>query len=153
MDIYEKLEQMQLTLPPVPPEGGTYSPTKRLNGTSVFVSGCGPVIDGPVRGRLGKDVSVEAGQDYARNCMLNVLSVLQAGIGDLRKIKSVAKILTFVQCTEDFEQQASVANGGTQLLVDLLGASVGLPARSAIGVYALPGGIPVETEAIFEIAE
>ena len=96
-------------------------------------------------------MTVEQGQVYARSCMLNVLAALEKEIGDLRRVKNVVKITTFVQSADTFHDQPAVANGGTRLLMDLFGETVGLPSRSAIGVNALPGDIPVETEALFEV--
>ena len=92
---------------------------------------------------------MEEGQACARDCMLNVLAVLQAAVGDLNKVTPI-KILTFVAGTDSFDSQPQVANGGSELLLALFGD---VPARSAIGVNALPGDIPVETEAIFEVKE
>lgn len=151
MNVYEKLQEMNITLPPAPPRGGMYTSCKAFGQGLYYVSGCGPVIDQPIAGCLGREFDVPQGQEYARNCMLNVLAVLQATIGDLNKVKSVVKITTFVQSTDDFHDQPAVANGGTQLLKDLFGEEVGLPSRSAIGTNALPGSIPVETEALFEV--
>ena len=142
---------MNLTLPKAPAKGGVYTPCKQFAGNLIYVSGCGPILDKPVTGKLGKEFTIEEGQKYSRDCMLNILAVVQDKIGDLNKIKNVVKILTFVAGTEDFASQPAVANGGSQLLVDLFGAEAGAPTRSAIGVNALPGNIPVETEAIFEI--
>ena len=85
--------------------------------------------------------------------MLNVLAVLQDRIGDLNKVNQVVKILVYVASDDDFYEQPYVANGGSQLLVDLFGEEVGAPTRSAVGMNVLPGNIPVETEAIFEIEE
>lgn len=152
MDIYEKLRELGLELPPAPPRGGMYTSCKAFGPGLYYVSGCGPVVGEPVTGCLGRDLTVEQGQVYARNCMLNVLAVLQATIGDLNKVRSVVKITTFVESADDFHDQPAVANGGTQLLKDLFGEEIGLPSRSAIGVNALPGDIPVETEALFEVA-
>ena len=84
--------------------------------------------------------------------MLNVLAVLQDKIGDLNRVKRAIKILTFVASADTFYEQPAVANGGSELLLQLLGQE-NVPARSAIGVNVLPGNIPVETEAIFEIEE
>ena len=84
--------------------------------------------------------------------MLNVLSVLESEIGDLNKVKQPVKILTFVASDNSFYEQPFVANGGSQLLVDLFGIEKA-PSRSAIGINVLPGNIPVETEAIFELTE
>jgi enamine deaminase RidA (YjgF/YER057c/UK114 family) len=153
MDVYEQMKERGIVLPKAPPKGGVYSQAKQFGKGLVYVSGCGPVLDAPVKGKLGKDFDIPAGQDAARNCMLNVLAVLEANIGDLRRVKNCVKILTFVSSADDFYDQPAVANGGSQLLVDIFGAEMGAPARSAIGVNALPGNIPVETEALFEIEE
>jgi enamine deaminase RidA (YjgF/YER057c/UK114 family) len=146
-----KLKEMGLTLPEPPAKGGVYSPAKRFAGSLIYISGCGPVIDKPVTGKLGEDVTVEDGFVHARNSMLNVLAVLKREIGDLDKVKSAVKVTCFVASADDFYSQPQVANGGTQLLIDLFGQEAGAPTRSAIGLNVLPGNIPVETEAIFEV--
>ena len=151
MDIYEKMKELGVELPPAPPKGGLYVSCKQFSESLFYVSGCGTAIDGPVEGKLGEGVNVELGQTYARACMLNVLAVLEKAVGDLRRVKSVVKITTFVQSADNFHEQPAVANGGTRLLLELWGEEAGLPSRSAIGVNALPGNIPVETEALFEI--
>lgn len=97
MDIYEKMKELGVELPAAPAKGGLYSSCKKFGGNLFYVSGCGPVIDGPVTGRLGKEVTVEQGQVYARACMLNVLAALEKAVGDLRRVKSAVKITTFVQ--------------------------------------------------------
>lgn len=150
--VYEKLRELGLELPAAPAKGGLYSPSKIVDGRIVYISGCGPVIDGqPIQGKLGREFTVEEGRVFAKNCMLNVLAVLEAAIGDLNRVKHAVKVLTLVACTDDFYDQPAVANGGTGLLIELFGEAFGAPARSAIGTNALPGNIPVETEAIFEI--
>lgn len=151
MNVYEKLKELQLTLPKAPAKGGLYSPCQEFGNNLVYVSGCGPVIgDGKCSGKLGKEYTTEEGKELARNSMLNVLSVLEANIGDLNKVKRAVKILVFVASEDSFTEQPMVANGGSALLGELFGAE-NLPARSAIGVNVLPGNIPVETEAIFEL--
>ncbi len=150
--VYAKLEELGITLPQPPAKGGLYTPARQFAGNLVYISGCGPMIDGqPVRGKLGREFTVEQGQQYARQCMMNILAVLQAKIGDLNKVKSAVKILTLVASSDDFYDQPKVANGGSGLLIELFGEEAGAPARSAIGVNVLPGNIPVETEALFEI--
>lgn len=151
MDIYEKMKELNITLPKAPPKGGVYAPAKQFGENFIYVSGCGPVLNEPITGKLGRDFTTAQGQEYARNCMLNLLAVLEAALGDLRKVKNCVKILTMVASADNFYEQPQVANGGSQLLVDLFGAEVGAPARSAIGVNVLPGNIPVETEGLFEI--
>jgi enamine deaminase RidA (YjgF/YER057c/UK114 family) len=150
-DIYERLKELGLELPIAPAKGGVYSPSKQFGGNLVYISGCGPVIDQPVTGKVGQDFTKEEAKDHARNAMLNVLSVLQAHVGDLNKVKQAVKILVLVASDDHFYEQPYVANGGSQLLVDLFGEEAGAPTRSAIGVNVLPGNIPVEIEAIFEV--
>ena len=152
MDVYERIKELGITLPKAPAKGGVYAPVKQFGAGFAYVSGCGPSITEPIKGKLGKDFTIAQGQEYARNCMLNVLAVLEANIGDLRKIKNCVKILTLVAGTEDFYDQPAVANGGSQLLIDIFGPEIGTPSRSAIGVNALPFNMPVETEGLFEIS-
>ena len=151
MNVKQKLKEMNITLPTAPPKGGVYSPVKEFGKGLVYVSGCGPVVDGAVQGKLGQEYTVEQGQAFARNCMLNVLAVLEAATGDLNKVKNCVKILVLVAGTDEFYRQPQVANGASALLVELFGDDLGAPSRSAIGVNALPGNIPVEIEGIFEI--
>lgn len=152
MNVYDRMKELGIKLPKAPAKGGVYSQAKEFGEGLVYISGCGPVIDSQlIQGKLGDKLTVEQGQNYARNCMLNVLAVLENNIGDLNKIKNVVKILVFVAGTNDFYDQPLVANGGSKLLIDLFGEKIGAPSRSAIGVNALPGNIPVEIEALFEI--
>ena len=149
MDVYEKLKELCLKLPPAPAKGGVYSPCKRFGENLIYISGCGPAINGKsALGKLGAEISLEEGQRCARDCMLNVLAVLEAEVGDLNRVAQPVKILTFVAGTDSFYSQPQVANGGSELLQALFGD---VPSRSAIGVNALPGNIPVETEALFEL--
>lgn len=148
MNIYAKMKELGITLPNPPAKGGLYTPAKEFSDGLVYVSGCGPAIDGPITGKLGRDFTVEEGEVFARNCMLNALAVLQAQIGDLNRVKGAVKILTFVASTDDFTMQPAVANGGSQVIIDLFGEAA---ARSAIGVNVLPGNMPVETEVLFEL--
>ncbi len=151
MDVYQKLKELGLQLPPPPAKGGIYAPGKKFGPGLIYISGCGPSIGGvTVQGKLGSDLTLDQGQACARNCMLNVLAVLEAQIGSLNKVKSAVKITTFVASANDFYDQPKVANGGSSLLVALFGEEAGAPSRSAIGVNVLPGNIPVETEALFE---
>ncbi len=150
MDIYKKLNELNLELPKPPAKGGVYSPCKKFGDNLIYVSGCSATVDGKtVVGRLIEDYTLEEAQEYAKLAMLNVLAVIHAEVGDLNKVRPV-KILTFVNSPSDFTMQPQVANGGSQLLAELYGADE-VPARSAIGVNVLPGNTPVETEALFEI--
>lgn len=153
MNIEKKLTEMGLTLPPPPPRGGLYKSCKQFGTNLAYVSGCGCSLETPVAGKLGVDFTLEEGQEHAKNAMLNVLSVLKAEIGDLDRVKICVKILVFVASANDFYSQPAVANGATKLLGDLFGEEIGIPSRSAIGVNVLPGNLPVEIEAMFELYE
>lgn len=152
MSLVEKrLEENGITLPNAPQKGGLYSPCVKYVENLVYVSGCGPNIDDQVVfGKLGKEYSVEEGMAYAKDAMRNVLAALKAEVGDLDKVFQPVKILVYVNSTDDFYEQPVVANGGSEVLQQAFGA---VPARSAIGVNVLPGNIPVEIEAIFELKE
>ena len=96
-------------------------------------------------------VSLEEGQKAAYNCMLNLLANLNEKTGDLNRIKRFVKVLAFVNSTDDFGMQPQVVNGGSNLIKEIFGEEAGLPARSAIGVNALPGGIACEIEVLVEL--
>jgi len=151
-NVYNKLEEYGITLPAAPPKGGIYTPVQEFGGHYLYCSGCGPKQpDGTnVIGRLGENLTMEQGQLAARLCMLNLLANLEVKLGDLNRIKRFVKVLAFVNSTDDFTDQPQVVNGGSQLLVDLFGEDVGCPARSAIGVNTLPGGIACEIEVLVE---
>ncbi|NLG23836.1 MAG: RidA family protein [Clostridiales bacterium] len=150
-DIERNMAEKGISLPNPPAKGGLYRPCQDFGDRLVYVSGCGCSIDHPVAGKLGLDFTLEQGQQYARQSMMNVLAALKAHIGDLGRVRRAVKILVFVAGADQFYQQPQVANGASQLLVDVFGEEIGLPSRSAIGVNALPGNLPVEIEAIFEL--
>lgn len=153
MDIYRRLEELQITLPQAPEKGGIYSQIKEFGEKLVYVSGCGPQHNGQCEflGKVGKEVSFEQAQQAARNCMLNILAVIHSKLGDLNRIKSFVKILAFVASENSFTQQPQVVNAASKLLLDIFGEEAGSPARSAIGVNVLPGDIPVEIEVLLEL--
>lgn len=154
-DVYERMKQKGIVIPPPPAPGGLYMPARPFADRLVYTSGCGPQVNGvPVyTGKLGRELSLEQGQQAARACMLNVLSVLQARIGDLNRVAQVVKVLGFVACDDAFYDHPAVLNAASQLLMDVFGEDAGRAARSAIGTNVLPGNIPVEIEAIFELKE
>ncbi len=151
MDVYEKMKELGIELPPPPKKGGLYTPVVEFGNKLLYCSGCTPRIgDDQVYGKLGQDLTVEEGQNAAKRCMLNLLSNIQAQIGDLNRIRRFVKVLAFVNCTADFTQQPQVINGGSQVLLDLFGEERGLPARTAVGTNALPGNVAVEIELLAE---
>jgi len=154
-DVYETMQQLCINLPEPPARGGLYSPVSPFGGHYLYCSGCGPQINGQenIIGTLGKDLGIEDGQKAAYNCTLNLLANLHAQLGDLNRIKRFVKILAFVHCTDDFGQQPQVVDAASKLLNTIFGDDAGLPARSAIGTNALPGGIACEIEVLVEIKD
>ena len=152
-DVYAKIKEKGIELPPPPAKGGVYTPVQDFGDRFLYCSGCGPDLGarGTVVGKLGRDLTLEEGQKAAYNCMLNLLSNLQAKLGDLNRIRRFVKVLAFVNSTDDFDKQPQVVNGGSNLLVELFGEEKGLPARTAIGTNALPGGIACEIEVLVEV--
>ncbi len=152
MEIEKKLSDLGYELPPPPAPAGNYVPAVRT-GNLVFLSGQGPGIPGGgflFHGKLGSDLTIEQGYDCARQTMLNLLTSLKGEIGDLDKVKRIVKLLCMVNCTPDFGDTPKVANGGSDLLVNLYGEA-GRHARSAVGMGSLPFGMPVEIEMVVEV--
>jgi len=151
MSAEKKLKDLGITLPTPPQPIANYVRAVRV-GDLLFVSGHGPYNDGKVKisGKLGKELTVEEGYQVARNVGVNCLASVKAALGDLDKVKRVVKLLGMVHCTEDFKDQPKVINGCSDLLVEIFG-EIGKHARSAVGMQALPNGIPVEIEMILEV--
>lgn len=151
-NVYEVLKEKGITLPAPPPRGGVYTPVQEFGSNLLYCSGCGPDLGNgnTVIGKVGRELSVEEGQKAAYNCMLNLLANLDAKLGDLNRIRRFVKVLAFVNCTDDFDKQPMVVNGGSNLIAELFGEEKGIPARSAIGTNALPGGIACEIEVLVE---
>ena len=139
---------------PTPPErAGVYEPVKEFGQNFCYLSGFTPIYNGETRwiGKIGRELNIEQGQEAARICALNLLAHLKKKYGTLDKIKRFVKMLVFVSGTDNFFEQPKVANGASQLLVDIFGEEIGQCARSAIGVYTLPGNAPVEIELLVEL--
>ena len=149
MEIENKLKAMGLELP----AAGTPAPGRAgavRVGNILFVGGhtAGPEH----RGKLGADITVEQGYEGAKGAALSCLADVKALIGDLDKVKRVAKLLCMVNSAPDFGQQPLVANGATDLLSELYG-DAGAHARSAVGMAALPNQACIEIEMILEIED
>ena len=150
MDVYEKLKDLGITLPPVTTPSAAYVPLVRT-GNLVFVSGHIAKKDGkPWVGQLGKTISTAEGWTAARAIAVDLIGTLHAGAGDLNRIGRVVKLLCLVNSTADFTEQHLVANGASELLVEVFGDR-GNHARSAFGVAQIPMGACVEIELIAEI--
>lgn len=151
MNIEKKLLEKGITLAKVKPPVYTYVSAKTV-GNMVYVSGCDCRVDGKLlyEGKLGRELNVAQGAEAARQCMINILSVLKAHLGDLDRIKQFVKILGFVNSASGFVEQPYVMNGASDLLVEIFGEK-GKHARSAIAANELPFNTPVEVEVICEI--
>lgn len=144
----ERLKELGLTLPPPRQSAGNYVSCVRT-GNLIFTSGQGT---NEYRGRLGEDVSIEVGYDAARQCMLNLLTVLKQELGELSKVKQVVKVLGFVNSSPDFTDQPKVMNGASDLLVQVFGER-GKHGRSAVGMAQLPLNNAVEVEMVVEVED
>jgi enamine deaminase RidA (YjgF/YER057c/UK114 family) len=103
------------------------------------------------QGKLGAEVSIEAGQKAARACAINLLGQLKAALGDLDKMMRVVRLGGFINSTPDFLETPKVMNGASDLIVAVFGDK-GRHARTTVGVAALPMGAAVEVEGMFEVA-
>jgi len=150
--IEARVRELKIELPHAASPVANYVPAVR-SGDLLFIAGQICQWNGERRfiGKLGGDISLEQGQEAARLCALNILAQAKAALGgDLDRILRCVRMGAFVNCTADFTQQPQVANGASNLMVDLLG-DAGRHARAAVGVNALPGGVAVEVDAVFEV--
>lgn len=148
----QNLKKMGLELPPSVVPVANYVPYT-LSGNMVFVSGQLPIKDGKPQfiGKVGKEYSIEQGQECARLCGLNILAHVQAACGgNLDRVKKVVRLGVFVNSTDSFTDQPKVANGVSDMMVELFGEK-GKHARFAVGVSQLPFGVAVEVDGTFEI--
>lgn len=148
----QNFEQLNLQLPPAPSPLGVYKPFL-IAGNLVYVSGHGTVQnDGSlITGRIGETMNEDEGKNAARQVGLAILATLKQNLGSLNKINRVIKVLGMVSCTADFEKHPYVINGCSELFAHVWGNDNGIGVRSAVGMGSLPGNIPVEIEAVFEL--
>jgi enamine deaminase RidA (YjgF/YER057c/UK114 family) len=157
--IEERLRKLGLTLPPpVRPPAGVVLPFQfvRIVGNRALISGHGPQNpDGSFAkplGKVGREVSLEQGYAAARLTALSILGSLQRALGDLDRITAWSRVLGMVNSAPGFDQQPSVINGFSDLILEVFGPEVGAHSRSAVGLAELPFGIPVEIEGEVELA-
>src|SRR5947209_8071274 len=148
----KRIQELHLTLPEAPKPVAKYKPAVQI-GNVLYVSGHGPAKMDKVKlvGQLGKDVTTEEGKATARAVGLNILATVRSTLGSLDKVKRLLKTLGMVSCTADYKEQPQVINGFSELMAEVFGEDNGVGARSAVGMVALPGNIPVEIECIFEV--
>lgn len=150
--IEARLAELGITLPEAPNPVANYVPYA-ISGNLLFISG--QISKGPdgkiVTGALGNEVGVEAGQQAARLCALNILAQAKAALGSLDRIVQVVRLTGFVNATASFTDHPKVVNGASDLMVEVLGDK-GRHTRAAVGVSSLPLGSAVEVDATIAIS-
>jgi enamine deaminase RidA (YjgF/YER057c/UK114 family) len=151
MSIEKKLADMGIILPPVTMPAANYVPYT-ISGAHVFVSGTLPTKDGVMTGHgtLGENISLEDAQTVARTCGINILAVVKAAIGSLDLVTRCVRLGIFVNATPAYVDHPKVANGVSDLMVEVFGKDIGSHARFAVGVSSLPFGVAVEVDGVFE---
>ena len=151
MSVYDQLQALNITLPPVATPAAAYVPFVQ-SGNLLFLSGHIARKDGQVwTGQLGRNVDTAEGKLAARAVAIDLLGTLHAATGDLNRIARIVKVMSLVNSTADFTEQHLVTNGCSELLGEVFGAK-GVHARSAFGVAQIPLGACVEIELIAELA-
>lgn len=147
-----RLAALNVTLPKAPVPMGVYKPGL-VDGKYLWLSGHGPLLpDGSlIKGRVGADLDADAGKAAARQVGLAMLATIRATVGSLDRVRRVVKVLGMVSSTADFEKHPYVINGCSELFAEVWGTDLGVGVRSAVGMGSLPGNIPVEVEALFEL--
>ena len=149
MNVYDKLTELDIMLPPVSIPAAAYVPFVQT-GNLVFLSGHIAKKDGkPWVGQFGKNMTTEEGKAAARAVAIDLLGTLHVAVGDLNRIKRIVKLMSLVNSSGDFTEQHLVTNGASELLGQVFG-DVGAHARSAFGVAQIPLGACVEIEMIAE---
>lgn len=152
MSIYDKLAELNITLPPVATPAAAYVPFVQT-GRMVFLSGHIAKKDGKVWvGQLGRTMDTGEGQAAARAVAVDLLGTLHAAVGDLNRVKRIVKLMSLVNSTGEFTEQHLVTNGASELIGQVFG-SKGAHARSAFGVAQIPFGACVEIEMVVELSE
>ena len=146
------IKDLKLKIPTAPSPVGSYQAFK-ISNKLIFLSGQLPINDNKeiIKGKLGKDLSIEEGQKAAKLCAINIIAQAKKAMdGDLEKIKNCVKITGFVNSTENFVDQPKVINAASELLTAVFGDN-GKHTRAAVSSNSLPLGIAVEIDAIFEV--
>ncbi|WP_042271138.1 RidA family protein [Paraburkholderia heleia] len=150
INIYDRLEQLGITLPQAGAPAAAYVMSAQ-SGNTVYLSGHIAKKDGKVwAGKLGESLTTEEGKAAARAIAIDLLATLHAHTGDLNKVKRVVKLMSLVNSTLAFTEQHIVTNGASELIADVFGEK-GKHARSAFGVAQIPLGACVEIELIAEV--
>ena len=152
MSFEDKIKQLKIKLPDAKPPVGNYVATK-ISGKMLYISGQISIDENGqlIKGKIGKDLDVEAGYNAAKRCALSIIAqVKKTCDDDLSKVKSCIKLTGFVNSTDEFIDQPKVINGASDLIASVFG-DAGMHARAAVSVNSLPLGVSVEVDAIFEL--
>src|SRR5262245_11877101 len=143
--------ELGITLPAPPTPLGAYVESSDT-GNLLFLSGTLPVVSGKlaISGRLGENLSVKDGQEAARIASLNALAVAKEHLGDIDRLKKLVKLTVLMATTEQFTEHAPVADGASDLFVQLFSRYAG-HVRLVYGVQSLPMGTPLIIDTVFEI--
>ncbi len=148
-----RLQELGIELPEAAAPAANYVPYV-VSGNQVFVAGQITIHNGEIQyvGKLGRDYGIEDGEAAARLCALNIIAQVKAACGgDLDRVVRCVRLGGFVNSTADFTDQPEVINGASNLMVEVFGDK-GKHARAAVSAAALPRGVAVEVDAIFEIS-
>jgi enamine deaminase RidA (YjgF/YER057c/UK114 family) len=151
MSIDNRLAELGITLPKAAAPVASYVPAVQSGG-HLHISGQISFAEdgGLIKGRLGEDMELEAGQAAARRCGIMLLAQINAALGSLDRVERIVKLGVFVNSAPSFIDQPKVANGASELMQEVFGES-GRHARSAVGVAVLPLGVAVEVDAIVAV--
>jgi enamine deaminase RidA (YjgF/YER057c/UK114 family) len=150
MNIYGKLQELNITLPPIATPAAAYVPFVQT-GNLVFLSGHIAKKNGKAWvGQFGKNMTTEEGKLAARAVAIDLMGTLHGAVGDLNRVKRIVKVMSLVNSSPDFTEQHLVTNGASELLGQVFGDK-GTHARSAFGVAQIPQGACVEIELIAEL--
>ena len=153
MSYNDKIKELNIILPEAKAPVGNYVATK-TSGKILFISRQISIDENGqlIKGKVGKDLNIEAGYDAAKRCALSIISQLKKACdNDLSKVKSCIKLTGFVNSTDDFTEQPKVINGASDLISSVFG-DAGMHTRAAVSTNSLPLGVSVEVDAIFELS-
>ena len=152
MEFENKIRELKINLPEAKPPVGSYVATK-IVGNLLYISGQISISENGelIKGKVGKDLSVDDGYKAAERCGLSIISQAKVACnGDLSKVKSCVKLTGFVNSTDNFSDQPKVINGASDLITSIFGEA-GMHTRAAVSTNSLPLGVSVEVDAIFEL--
>jgi enamine deaminase RidA (YjgF/YER057c/UK114 family) len=145
-----RLKELNIALPPDSVPAANFVNAVQT-GKLLFLAGNTPGAQWPLKGKVGKDLTVEQGYQSARQTGIIMLGKVRTALGSLDRVKRIVKVLGMVNSAEGFSDQPKVVNGFSDLMVEVFGETIGKHARSAVGMAGLPGNAPVEVEMIVEV--